>query len=110
MLKKILILSVKRHPLAVALYMIYICIWLWMCYLTYYFLIQGDADVIQGILFYWCMCLCIPYLIVNIILSYQSLKFRRFYNNMSNLIFVPIGILILVWIEHGMIAYFNKGV
>lgn len=109
MFKKILLLSFKKHPLAVAIYIVYILIWLLLCYLTYYYLIRGDGDIIEGILFYWCMCLCIPYLVVNIILSYYSLKARRFYHSMCNLIFVPIGILILVWIEHGIIAYFNKG-
>ena len=109
MLKRILLRSIKRHPVAVTMYSIYIAIWLCLCILTYYFLINDDADTLQGILFYWCMCICIPYLVINIILSYQIKKHSSFYKDMANLVFIPMGILLLIFAEHGAIAYFNKG-
>jgi small-conductance mechanosensitive channel len=110
MLNNVFSSAAKKHTVAITLYSIYITIWLGMCYLTYYYLSQGDADTLQGILFYWTMGFCVPYLIINIILSYYHPTDRRFFHEMCTLIFIPISLVILVWIEHGIIAYYRKGI
>lgn len=109
MIKDTILPSVKQHPVAVTVYSVYISLWLCLCFFTYYFLIRGDDDILQGILFYWYMCICIPYLLVNVILSYQVKRHSGFYKGMANLIFIPMGIVILIFAEHAALAYFNKG-
>jgi phosphatidylserine synthase len=110
MLNNVFSSQAKKHPVAASVFSGYIAVWLVMCYLTYYFLTTGDAYTLQGILFYWTMCFCIPYLVVNVILSYHHPKFRRFFNEMSILIAIPISMIILIWVAHGIIAYYNKGI
>jgi CDP-diglyceride synthetase len=110
MSKSTILSSVKRHPVAITIYTLYICAWLCLCYLTYYFLIQDDAETMNAILFYWFIGICIPYLTVNIILTYQNKTESGFYKSMANLIFLPMGITLLIFVEHATIGYFNKGV
>lgn len=110
MLKRRILLAIKRHPFAVGMYGVYVFVWLCICALTYYFLINGDPDTIEGIVFYWFMCACVPYLVVNIILSYQVKRFSYFYRDMANLVFIPMGLLLMVYAQHAVIQYFRMGV
>ena len=110
MLKDTLLQSVKQHPVAIIIYSIYMAIWLFICYLTYYYLVHANSETIQAILFYWFMCVCIPYLTINIILSYQAKTDREFYKSMAGFIFLPMGLALLVLAEDAALGYFNKGV
>jgi hypothetical protein len=110
MLKRIILQAAKRHPISVAVYTVYIVLWLVVCYLTYYYLVKVDPDTIQAIVFYWLLCACIPYFIVNIILSYYDKKHSSFYNTMARLVFLPIGLVILILITDAIVDFNNKGV
>ncbi|RKR81738.1 hypothetical protein BDD43_1889 [Mucilaginibacter gracilis] len=110
MLQRTLSKSFKHHPVQSTMYAVYIGFWLFLCYLKYYYFVLGDGETIQAIVFYWFMVVCIPYLTVNIILSYQIQKQNRFYKRMATLIFIPMGLVLLVLVQHAIIEYYNMGV
>lgn len=110
MLQRIISRSFKQHPIETSVYAVYVVFWLLLCYLTYYYIIADDPYTLQAIVFYWFMLVCIPYLTVNIILSYYKKKQSRFYKTMAKLIFLPMGLVLLVLAQHAVIAYYNMGV
>jgi hypothetical protein len=102
--------QIKKHPIASVVYIIYLLFWFWMCYFTYSGLTTGDDDILSTVLFYTYLFACVPYLIVNLLLAWYYKTKSEFYKEMAMLIVIPMGLVILVLIEHNVIGYFNKGV
>jgi hypothetical protein len=102
--------QIRRHPVASSIYTVYIIYWISIIILTYHDLTSGSSELIETVIFYSSWCLFVPYLIINIVFAQYSKIYRRFYRKMTRLVAMPLFLLILVYIEHWLIGYLNKGV
>jgi hypothetical protein len=109
MLKSRIIAQLKLHPIAAAIFIVYIFCWAALGYAAFYYLVKRDADTLQNILFY-SLSVFVPYFMVNLYLSGSSERFASFYKELSLLISIPICIVGVIYVAHECIRYFNMGV